>query len=260
MPKNILGEILEHKKGEIAERKRICPLESFKDQVKPGNGKFLTAVSNPGFNIIAEIKPKSPSAGILRQEIDIASVIDIYDRYAVAISVLADEKYFGGSIDLLQRIASVSSRPVLCKEFVIDAYQCIEARAAGAQAILLIVKALSDRELLDLHEAAVQVQLTPVVEIQNEEELERAFQCKPAVIMINNRDLRTLELDLSTTKRLAPKIPAGITVISASGIQSKADIEQLGSYCKNFLIGSSIMQAKDIEKALSELVGSRIKA
>jgi indole-3-glycerol phosphate synthase len=173
--------------------------------------------------------------------------------------VLADERYFGGSIDLLRTVSRISTVPTLCKDFVVDPYQCFEARDAGATAILLIVKILSDRLLRDLHEAARKLGLTAVVEVQTEEELRRAVHIDPSVILINNRNLDTFVISLETTEKLALQVPDGPIVISASGINAAADIAKLLPFSTTFLIGSALMQSQNMEALLSELVSADLK-
>ena len=150
----------------------------------------------------------------------------------------------------LLSVSKMTELPTLCKDFVIDPYQCYEARHAGASGILLIVKILEDDQLKLLHATATSLGLTSVVEVQTEPELKRALLIEPTVILINNRNLDTFETDLKTTHKLAPTVPIGPTVISASGINCKRDIERLLPFCLNFLIGSALMQSDDMETLL----------
>jgi indole-3-glycerol phosphate synthase len=168
---------------------------------------------------------------------------------------LTDEKYFGGSLDLLASIAARTTRPALCKDFIIDPHQCFEARLNGAQAVLLIVKILDRTRLCELHSIIVDLGMVPVVEVQTERELETALAAEPSVILINNRNLDTFEIDLATTEKLAALVPSSAVTVSASGIESQADLERLRSFCQCFLIGSSIMKADNIEEKLRELAG-----
>jgi indole-3-glycerol phosphate synthase len=147
--------------------------------------------------------------------------------------------------------------PTLCKDFVIDPYQCFEARLAGAQAVLLIVKILDDPLLDELYKIIVALGMTAVVEVQSENELSRALALQPQVILINNRNLETFAIDFQTTKTLAPKISKEVITISASGISHARDIEELLPYCSNFLIGSSLMVAADLSEKLRELTSAR---
>jgi len=248
-----LAEIVENKRCELEKRKAKRPLSAFKNQVHQCNFEFEAALSQFGVNLICEIKPKSPSAGTLNAKVNVKKVVALYSKYAKAISVLTDEKYFGGSIDLLRKVSSSTKLPTLCKDFVIDPYQCFEARHAGAKGILLIVKILEDDQLKLLNATAMSLGLTAVVEVQTGEELKRALLIDPKVLLINNRNLDTFETDLQTTHKLAPTIPIGKTVICASGINTKRDIERLLPFCLNFLIGSALMKSDDMETLLAQL-------
>lgn len=256
---NTLAEIVANKKTEIESRKSALEPAALREMTVNAKGNFITALKEPGINLITEIKPKSPSAGDLRTDFDPAQISLVYARYAAAISVLTDSKYFGGSLDLLQKVATTVDIPVLCKDFFLDPYQVFEARKAGAEAILLIVKILDDEQLLTLHSCAQNLKMAAVVEIQNEEELQRAMAINAQVILINNRDLGTFETDLGTTARLAGMISDDVVVISASGIEARSDIDYLQQYAHNFLIGSSLMRAPDLEAKLKELKGSSAK-
>ena len=250
----VLSEIVAHKLVEVGERKRITPQSVLKENLQPGDGSFFRSLSGSGQKLIAEIKPSSPSKGVLMETLDLDRIIDIYCRYASAISVLTDYKYFKGSTELLGAVARISSCPVLCKDFILDTYQVYEARLAGAQAVLLIVKILEDEQLAELHRLVLELGMTPIVEIQNELELERSLVVSPAVLLINNRNLDTLLVDLETTRQLAPFVPPKVIAISASGIERRADIEELLPFCSRFLIGSVLMQSHNLEAKLKELL------
>ncbi|MFN8551912.1 MAG: indole-3-glycerol phosphate synthase TrpC [Candidatus Obscuribacterales bacterium] len=255
-----LAEIVENKKSELSERMRRRELDSFRLRVAKANHEFAAALNQPGVNLICELKPKSPSAGVLREQVDVDEIINCYSRHARAISVLTDAKYFGGSLELLSSVNSKSQLPTLCKDFVITPYQCFEAREAGASAVLLIVKILSDAQLRSLYECITSLGMDAVVEVQTAEEVQRALRVKPTIMMINNRDLGTFQMDLGTTERLAASIPAGTILISASGILARADIERLLPYCSNFLIGSALMKSENMDALLSEFVSLQPKA
>ncbi|HEY9786914.1 MAG TPA: indole-3-glycerol phosphate synthase TrpC [Candidatus Obscuribacterales bacterium] len=252
---SVLDEILDNKRKELQEKHRTGSLAALKELATVTDGAFKSALDKEGVNIVAEIKPRSPSMGTLRKTVDLTNILASYGRYARAISVLTDQKYFGGSIDLLAHVSTTSHLPTLCKDFILDPRQCYEARIAGAGAVLLIVKALDDALLGDLHSTINELGMTAVVEVQNENELERALAVNPSVILVNNRNLDTMKIDLATSERLVPLIPKAVTSISASGIESRADIERLLPICNNFLIGSSLMQSENIEAKLQELIG-----
>lgn len=251
----ILPEIVAHKRAEIAERRARLPYSRLEMQVRPCDGKFLSALAGERLHLIAEIKPSSPSGGVLRPELNIDAVVHVYDKYASAISILTDKKYFNGSLSLLATVAEKTRRPILCKDFVLDRYQVCEARLSGAHAVLLIVKILPDAVLYELHQAILELGMTPLVEVQTEDEVRRVLPLAPRAVLINNRDLSTFAIDLNTTCRLAALLPSNTTVISASGIHNHAQIRKLLPHCSRFLIGSALMQADDMEATLKELSG-----
>lgn len=255
--KSVLREIVEHKRGEVAERESARPLTAFRNSVEPADGRFLTAfAAQDRANIIAEVKPRSPSMGSASKSFDLASVLSTYNKHACAISVLTDEKYFGGSLSLLSEVRKLSCLPVLCKDFIISLYQVFEARDAGADAILLIVKSLSDADLQELYSACCGLNMTAVVEVQNEEEVERALKLNPQLILVNNRNLDSLEMDMSTCEKLMPLIPGSIVKVVASGIETADDMQKLSHLSNNFLIGSSLMKSQNVDEKLKELAGS----
>ncbi len=246
-----LDDIVANTRREIRDRKQRGDRPSVARSNAPS---FRDALRGDGLKLVTEIKPASPSAGVLQADLDLPLILDAYNRYAAAISVLTDRKFFNGSLDLLAEVSVKSPRPTLCKDFILDPVQVADARAVGAAAVLLIVKILDDAELGDLHAAIVEQGMTPVVEIQNEAELDRALAVDPSVILVNNRDLTTFEISFDTTKRLVPRIPRQIFSISASGIQSRKDIEALRGYTSRFLIGTSLMQSQNPIKTLEDLI------
>jgi indole-3-glycerol phosphate synthase len=250
-----LEEIVANKRLEVEKRKARVSSDVLHQQAvsRRTRTRLPEVLALPGVRLIAEIKPRSPSAGVLSADLDVGATAAAYARHASAISVLTDEKYFGGSMQVLQDVAATAPCPVLCKEFVIDPVQVFDACLAGAEAILLIVKILDEQTLAHLAECAREVGLCAVVEVQNEKELDMALTVTPQVILINNRDLATYEIDLMTTKRLAARVPSGMPVISASGIESRSDVETLLPYTNKFLVGSALMRATDVESKLREL-------
>lgn len=258
--KNVLDTIVANKQTELADRKQIRPLASFLAQVQPIAPMPLEKAihaSKHAVSCILEIKPASPSAGVLNANFEPVSIAKAYEQYGIGISVLTDTKYFGGSLDLLRQVSESVSCPTLCKDFIIDPYQIYAARLAGAKAVLLIVKSLDDEQLSELTHLTRSLGMTPLIEIQSETELKRALPVEPSVLLVNNRDLQTLAVDLATTETLAPKVPDGILKLSASGIQSRADIVRLQPYCDGFLIGSAFMREGSVEairRKLDELL------
>lgn len=263
--KSVLREIVEHKRVEVAARESARTLASFEKDVVPADNRFLAALTGESSkgarrpksaNIIAEVKPRSPSMGSASSSFDLTSVLATYNKYARAISVLTDEKYFGGSLQLLSEVKKHTSLPVLCKDFIITKYQVFEARAAQADAILLIVKSLDDEELSDLYATCTKLGMTAVVEVQNEEEVKRALAINPQLILVNNRNLDSLEIDLATSEKLMPLIPDSVVKLVASGIETAEDIRRLAHVSNNFLIGSSLMKSGNVDEKLKELATS----
>ncbi len=257
----ILDEILQHKRGEVNDQRQTVPLAMLQDRIaqraKPcGFGAALRQQSAVGTAIIAEVKKGSPSKGIIRADFD---PCDIARRYqaggATCLSVLTDQRFFMGSLAYLEAIAEIVSLPLLRKDFVVDSYQIYEARAAGADAVLLIAAALSQDALTELVAVATDLNLDVLLEVHNEEELERALRLPVELIGINNRDLKTFHTDLAVTERLLPLIPADRLVVSESGLRCRADIRRLQQAGAGaFLIGESLMREADFEKKLQELL------
>jgi indole-3-glycerol phosphate synthase len=259
----VLDTIVAHKIQEVMVRKARQPLADWLQQIEkiapqPLETAIRQSASENAF--ILEIKPASPSAGRLKEALsleDLDRLLALYAQYGVAISVLTDETYFGGSLELLQKVGERVSIPTLCKDFVIDPYQVYEARKAGAKAVLLIVKALSGSQLKALNQLILEWGMTPLIEVQDEQEVDRALAVDPSILLINNRHLQTLAMDLSTTERLSPRIPKSILKISASGIQTRHDVLRLQDYCDGFLIGSTLMREPTplaLEKKLQALL------
>ena len=261
---NVLAEIVESKLARI-DSDRSCQLvrKVERNTVKAlpknqcGEDSLIAALTQPGMKIIGEIKPCSPSSGKLLDESRLDALIDIYARNCAAISVLTDQEFFGGSFDLLSYVRKRIPVPVLCKDFTISERQIELAREHGASAILLIAKILTPKRLEKLVGLCDDYGIEPVVEINNEEELEISLETSARLILINNRDLDTMQTDLKTTRRLAPRVPCDRFVISASGVKNDKNIESLGRYCKNFLIGTALLQHEDPERLLYELLSAR---
>lgn len=238
-----LDDIVANTRQEVAKREAQLPFAQIVAQLTPGfRSQFIRALKQPGLNLILEVKPSSPSAGVLSENINLETLLAIYSQHAAALSILTDARYFNGSFQNLNQAARLSPCPTLCKDFIISPYQLAEARLNGAHAALLIVKILSQKDLHDLFSQALQLGLTPVVEVQTEAELKTALALSPPVILINNRNLSDFTIDFETTKRLAPMIPSETVIISASGIETRADIDALHPYTSTFLIGSSLMR------------------
>ncbi|MCB9736314.1 MAG: indole-3-glycerol phosphate synthase TrpC [Deltaproteobacteria bacterium] len=215
------------------------------------------ALTAPGTRVIAEVKRKSPSQGAIRADADPVAVARGYmSAGAAAISVLTEPDHFGGSLDDLRAVAAAVAAPCLRKDFVVDARQLDEARVAGASLVLLMASVLDDAELAALSAHADALGLAALVEAHDEREVERALAAGARILGVNNRDLKTLAVDLATAERLRPMIPAGVIAVAESGVQTRADVlrlEDAGYDC--FLVGSSLMAAPDPARALAALLG-----
>jgi indole-3-glycerol phosphate synthase len=257
-----LDRILENTRAELEERRAKRPLAEVERAARemPAAISMRTALRGTGVAIITEVKRASPSKGPIAPGIVAADVAREYIAGgAAAISVLTDERFFNGSLDDLRAVGDVAHsahtpRPVLRKDFVVDAYQIVEARAAGADAVLLIVAALTDQELADLHTCASDYGMDALVEVHDERELARALAIDATLLGINSRDLRSFQVDLATIERLARKVPAQVTLVGESGIRTRADIERLGAAGVHaVLVGETLMRATDRTAALREL-------
>ncbi len=257
----ILHDILRAKQQEVDRLKRNVDTAEMRDRALATNDvrDLVGALRNcPYIPVIAEIKRSSPSAGALRLVDDPAGFAEMYERSgAAALSVLTDESYFRGSIRDLEEARAAVSLPVLRKDFIIDPIQIYEARLAGADAVLLIAAALDDDLLYRLYTEIVTAGMTPVVEVHNRQELERALRLAPQIIGINNRNLSTLEVDITTCRDLRPLIQNGALVLAESGIGSVDDIRVLREHGLDaFLIGTTLMRSPDPGATLRTLCGS----
>jgi indole-3-glycerol phosphate synthase len=220
---------------------------------------FSEALVRPGLSLIAEFKRRSPSAGQIAPETaDVAEQVRAYERGgAAAASVLTDEPHFGGSLGDLRAARAACGMPIIRKDFIVDPYQLYEAAVNGADAVLLIVRALDDRDLSSLYEEARSIDLDCLVEVHDAAELERALEAGAEVIGINNRDLDEQKVDVATTYELMPDVPAGKTVVAESGISARAELEELERVGVDaVLIGGALMAAEDPEAKTRELTGA----
>ncbi len=220
---------------------------------------FETEIGRSGrVNVIAECKRRSPSKGVLVEQYDPAAIAEQYERGgAVAVSVLTEPTFFDGELEHLAAVRARVRVPLLRKDFIVDEYQLHEARASGADAVLLIVAALEQETLVRLQRRAWSLGLATLVEVHDDEELTRAVDSGARVIGVNNRNLRTLAVDVTASDRLAARIPAGVIGVSESGLQTRADIERLASAgYRAFLIGERFMTDPDPARAIGELTGS----
>ncbi|MGO3785051.1 MAG: bifunctional indole-3-glycerol-phosphate synthase TrpC/phosphoribosylanthranilate isomerase TrpF [Pseudoalteromonas prydzensis] len=246
---NVLDKIVADKKIELEARKAKRPLESFKHQAVPTNRDFYQALAAPGTQFILECKKASPSKGLIREPFDLAEITSVYKNYASCISVLTDEKYFQGSFDYLEFVRSQVEQPLICKDFFIDEYQIYMARIYGGDAILLMLSVLDDEQYQKLAAIAQSLNMAILTEVSNVQEVHRALALDAQIIGINNRDLRDLSTNLATTEQLRKLIPDDKVVISESGIYTHQDVKRLAPLCNGFLIGSSLMAERDLERA-----------
>ena len=262
----VLERILAETRLEVERRKQAQPigcdgrerLSGAPQPRMPSHARrFRDALRRPGIGVIAEFKRRSPSAGPLRERAELAEIVQAYQRGgAVALSVLTEGPNFNGSLEDLRAARAACDLPVLRKDFIIDPYQLHEARAAGADAVLLIVAALGPRQLRSLHDEASALGLDVLVEVHDGEELESALGVEAELIGINNRDLRDFSVDMQRTARLMGEIPAGVTVVSESGIAAAEQLVALREAgVQAVLVGESLMRSEDPESELRALQG-----
>ena len=264
---SVLDDIMAHKRDEVTQQQARRPLAEVRAAAvaAPPPLDFVAAlrgsVARPA--LIAEIKRRSPSRGLLAPDFDPLRLARIYrENGAACISVLTDERYFGGSLEDLAGVRGQESAiPLLRKDFVCDPYQIYQARAAGADAVLLIVAALTPELLRDLHALACGLGMAALVEVHTAEELETAMTCDPALVGINNRDLHTFAVSLTTTERLCRTLPAGVCVVAESGIHNAADVATVAAISRPdatgvdaILVGEALVTAADVASQVRELL------
>ncbi|MCO7223099.1 bifunctional indole-3-glycerol-phosphate synthase TrpC/phosphoribosylanthranilate isomerase TrpF [Pleionea sp. CnH1-48] len=257
--RNVLQEIVEHKRNEIAQRKAQNPVEHLNKDLTASDRSLHEALARPGSRFIMEYKKASPSRGLIRPDLSVDELVEAYKPCADAISVLTDTKYFSGVHEDLRLVREKVSQPVLCKDFFIDDYQIFEARYYGADAILLMLSVLTDEEYKNLSEVAKSLKLDVLTEVHTEQECKRAVELGAEIIGVNNRDLRSLTTDLNVTEALASLIPDDRLLVSESGISNRQDIARLAPYADAFLVGSSLMSADDIGQAAKALTYGKVK-
>lgn len=256
---SVLQQIVADKRGDVAERMRVQPLLAFRGQLEPSDRSLEAVLRRPRTGFILECKQASPSQGVLRASYDPEAIARTYAPHADAISVLCDGPYFGGDLAHLSQVRAAVAVPVLCKDFVVHPYQVYEARRHGADAILLMASVLSSAELAACLSAAAELAMDALVEVHDAGELEAVLDTEARIIGINNRNLKTLEVDLETTRRLAPRVPADRVVVGESGIRDHADVRGLRPLCDAFLVGTAMMRRLDLSAAVRELVYGRAK-
>jgi indole-3-glycerol phosphate synthase len=257
---NELERIVVRTREELAGRLAQRPVDDVQADARrrlaadPPRG-FADALRAPGLSVIAEHKRRSPSAGVIREEIELEQIVTAYERGgAAALSVLTERVGFGGVLDDLARARVATSLPLLRKDFIVDPYQVAESVAGGADAILLIAAVLTADELVELNERATAYGLSVLVEVHDAAELQVAASIEPAIIGINNRDLTTLEVDIERTFELQHDVPPGTLVVSESGLRTRADLERVAAAgIDAVLVGESLMRSVDIEAACRAL-------
>jgi len=254
-----LDELVESARRTVRERREATPLEELSARLtaRGDDRPFKEALVRPGLSLIAEFKRRSPSAGEIRPGADVAGIVSAYERGgAAAISVLTQGSGFDGSLDDLRAARASSELPILRKDFVVDIYQLYEAAVHGADAVLLIIAALETDQLVRLYEEASALDLDTLVEVHDAEDLDRALEIDADVIGINNRNLRSFEVDVDTTGELITDVPAGKTVVAESGYGTQeqlVELERIG--VDAVLIGEALMRAADPEQAVRDLTG-----
>ena len=252
----ILDRILANKKKEIDRLKQKSG-DHASGHAQTKGGKFYRALKNKsGIAVIAEIKRKSPSKGILRKNFNPVDLAKQFEKSgASALSVLTDKKYFGGSIEILKKVRKATRLPLLRKDFILDEAQVHETKAIGADAILLIAAILSPGQIAFLSRAALDLGLDVLYEVHTSKDLKKTLPLRPKLLGVNNRDLRTFEVDLKTTEKLSKKVPRGVLLVSESGIRNAADILRLKKNgVKAVLVGESLMREKNPGSALKILL------
>ena len=261
---NVLMDIVADTRTAVARRAAAVPLPAV---IKAGEQRrtgpnamrdFRAALAAPGISLIAEHKRSSPSAGVIRADLELADVVCAYERAgARALSVLTEESRFGGALEDLAAARAASALPILRKDFIVEEYQVHEALAGGADAILLIVAALDTGTLIRLHSLATQLGLATLVEVHDAVELDVAHEIGSEIVGINNRDLTTLAVDVERTYKLLPDVRDGALVVAESGFRDHAELERLQhAGVDAVLVGEALMRAPDIEAATRDLLGS----
>ena len=256
---NKLQEICAHKREEVVARKARTSDADLRERIAaqtPPRGFRRALDTAPGFGLIAEIKKASPSKGLIRANFDPPAHARAYSAGGAAcLSVLTDEKYFQGHDDYLVAARAACDLPVLRKDFMVDPWQVTEARALGADAILIIVAALSDAEMAEIEAEAIAQGIDALIEVHDADELERALKLKSRLIGVNNRDLRDFSVDFARTYELVGRAPAGCTFVAESGLTAHADLEAMAAHgVRCFLVGEALMRQENVEAATRELL------
>jgi len=254
----VLSDIVRHKREETAAAQQLTSEKQLWQQIESAlpvrDFRAALAQGHPG--LIAEVKKASPSAGIIRPDFEPVEIAQAYESAgAQCLSVLTDERFFQGHLDFLRQIRSTVSLPVMRKEFILDRFQILEARAAGADCVLLIAECLTADELSDLHNFACELGMQTLIELYDAENLTQVLATGTRMVGINNRDLRTFETSLEHTFRLMSEIPPDVLLVSESGIRTHSDIQKLADAgAGGVLVGESLMRQQDISLAVRQLM------
>lgn len=258
-PEGVLGEIVRRKRADVAARFGAATPEAVRGRAGPTTRSLNGALAQPGARFVMEVKRASPSQGDLRQALEPGAVARAYRGVADVVSVLTDGPYFGGAFEDLRAVRAELDCPVLCKDFMVDLRQVAEARSHGADAILVMLSVLDDAEAAAMIAEGRRFGMDALVEAHTAEEVDRAVALEAEVIGVNNRDLRTLKIDLAVTEALAGRVPGDRVLVTESGIENRRDVERLAPIADAFLVGSSLMRQADVATAARALVWGRVK-
>lgn len=262
---SVLDEIVSRKREEIAQAQRARPVEDLERRladappIRDFVGALTTRASSAGIALIAEVKKASPSAGVIREDFDPVEIATVYAQHGAAcISVLTDEPFFQGRLEYLTVVREAVAAPVMRKDFLLDPYQILEARVAGADCVLLIAECLDDDALCELYGIAVAMGMAALIEIFEPANLERVLSLEPPLVGVNNRNLKTFETKLEHTLDLADHVPDRMLLVSESGIRTHADVKRLQEAGVGaILVGESLMKSPDVGAAVDALLGTK---
>jgi indole-3-glycerol phosphate synthase/phosphoribosylanthranilate isomerase len=256
---SVLDRIVARTRADLRVRKATKSLRLLEAVAKPSDRSLEEALRAPRTGFVLECKKASPSRGLLRPDFDPVALARSYAWGADAISVLTDAPHFQGDHAFLRPVRQAAPVPVLCKDFVTEPYQVVEARVHGADAVLLMLSVLDDEAYRACAAAAERLRVDALTEVHDQAELERAIALGAKIVGINNRDLTSLEVDLTTTERLAPQVPADRVVVAESGVFTHGDVRRLRPHADAFLVGTSLVLADDVDRAARELIAGRFK-